>query len=92
MVKEREILKLPGKVFDAIRFGISWGLMTQKKSSNVEKDTDVLDGIDNLKLEQSGSNSTTTNKISIKITDQSIENFLPLYKMKQNYINTYGYT
>jgi flagellar protein FlaI len=73
MVKEREILKLPGKVFDAIRFGISWGLMTQKKSSNVEKDTDVLDGIDNLKLEQSGSNSTTTNKISIKITDQSID-------------------
>ena len=73
MVKEREILKLPGKVFDAIRFGISWGLMTQKKSSNVEKDTDVLDGIDNLELEQNGSNSTTTNKISIKITDQSID-------------------
>ena len=73
MVKEREILKLPGKVFDAIRFGISWGLMTQKKSSNVEKDTDVLDGIDDLKLEKNGSNSTTTNKISIKITDQSID-------------------
>ena len=73
MVKEREILKLPGKVFDTIRYGISWGLLSRKKSTNPEADINPIEAIDKLKTQKNGSDSNSTNKISIKITNQSIE-------------------
>ena len=73
MVKEREILKLPGKVFDTIRYGISWGLLSRKKSTNPEADINPIEAIDKLETQKNGSDSNSTNKISIKITNQSIE-------------------
>ena len=73
MVKEREILKLPGKVFDTIRYGISWGLLSGKKSTNAKPDINPIDEIEKLEIETKDSNSKSNNKISIKITNQSIE-------------------
>ena len=57
MVKEREILKLPGKVFDTIRYGISWGLLSRKKSTNPEADINPIEAIDKLKTQKNGSDS-----------------------------------
>ena len=52
MVKEREILKLPGKVFDTIRYGISWGLLSRKKSTNPEADINPIEAIDKLETQK----------------------------------------
>ena len=73
MVKEREILKLPGKVFDTIRYGISWGLLSGKKSTNAKTDINSIDEIEKLEIEKNDSKLKSNNKISIKITNQSIE-------------------